>query len=99
MVTPEQTIKANADAQEQRQRIEAYFDRRLLAAQWDADGRTLIQRTRSGWLKENIDAVFDKYRAAGWKIVETHAGFQFERGAEQTAETARAQDLTASSGP
>lgn len=65
MVSPEQVPAApvadDRNANE-RKAIEDYFDRRLMS------GTRLIQQTRSGWLKENIEAVIKDYRDLGWDV-------------------------------
>lgn len=79
MITPDEFQPVERSAEErdaaQQTRIEEYFDRCLKS------GRSDIPYTRSGWLKSNIEAVLNKYRAAGWDCADTGRLYRFTPGA------------------
>lgn len=81
MIAPDQAPNSDSDSKgdrdaRQRKAIEDYFDRRLMA------GSRLIQMPRSGWLRENIEAVLNDYRALGWDVV-GHGPWEFTKRAKQ----------------
>lgn len=76
MIKPSEFCPANEQEdrdRRQQERIEAYFDRLLMA------GRLTMPATRSGWLIPNIEAVLQKYRDAGWKCSHSPTGYVFSR--------------------
>lgn len=65
------------EAQLRQARIEEYFDRCLQRGL--TNGRAEINYTRGGWLREDIAAVLQRYRDAGWNATDTGHNYVFER--------------------
>ena len=74
MITPDQAPGLTPrlqNAVEQRT-IEEHFDSHL------SIGIFLVDKVRSAWNPENINAVLERYRAVGWKIT-GNGPWQFSR--------------------
>ena len=62
MVTPDQVPNLPDENDVQQRAIESFVDARLRA------GERKISSPRTGWKPANVEAVMNKYRAAGWKV-------------------------------
>lgn len=75
MLTPEQVVIDTDDRNNRQQEaIEKHIDQRLKS------GFFRFPTTRGMWLRENIEAVLEKYRSVGWTCsYENGVGFIFSK--------------------
>lgn len=81
MIRPEDVADTRNDNDEAKRRqalIEDYFDR-CLQRSGLTNGRAEINYVRSGWLRDDIAAVLQRYRDAGWNATDTGRNYVFER--------------------
>lgn len=74
MITPDQAPGLNAIVKNTAEQpiIEEHFDSHL------SKGVFFVNKVRSAWSPENINAVLERYRAVGWKIT-GNGPWQFSR--------------------
>lgn len=77
MIRPDQVPDTDDAVNRSQARIEEYFDRCLQRG--TTNGRIEINYTRGGWLREDTEAVLQRYRDAGWDAKDTGWNYTFER--------------------
>jgi len=77
MLRPEDVAELADPAKSRQGEIEQHFD--FVLALGTSNGEAIVGRTRHGWRLDDIAAVLDGYRRAGWVVDEVPAGYRFRR--------------------